>query len=683
MIWDSPDGPLPPRQRPCLCCAPGRRPHESNKAACRRCPPGSIAPLAGSTKCDKCAEGFTTPNTSRTACSECLPGRAGPSCRKCQPGTWSPGGAAATALCKACPDGTHAVLAGATTDSDCKPMSNSSWQSIAITVTVNSSAPCNATAQQQMADTILLELAARTAPPLVQNTTLGNGTCVTRSDRRKAMPKAVASTYSFAALSVGLLDSLADLQGSLQGALGPGYTLGVALQLQPAVTLPSGACEGNPSDELLPNALWACNVTLDSQWCMAMRCADNFLPSQVALAAQCVGGKFVKRQGDCFAYSMFPCLRFGQRCAGVPLSTGQCSSDGGSYSCVCIPGATWNASAAECSCDTGTSFNETAQACVVSSDACTDNPCAGKPRSTGDCTVDPAAPATGYSCGCITGAVWSGDACQDVNGCTGIPCAGKPLATGGCTDVPAPGTGFSCACVNGAVWADGACKDIDGCASSPCNGKPFSTGVCTDVAAPGTGYTCGCQNGYGWSNGGCVGGGPTGRFRCDIAAFPSITNGRRDSSCSSDSGGNSILTGTSCTGSCNCGFQGTLTVRCVLSSTLQPTWEVDGSCSPKSCTADTDCTAGGCASTTCLTRSCDTWFCKNTNNDNTPCNDGDFCTVGDTCGGGECRGGPSALPGLNCIVIPCYRAFCAANAISGVVAARCGYQYICGAPCVS
>ncbi|WIA23714.1 hypothetical protein OEZ85_000401 [Tetradesmus obliquus] len=583
LIAYSPDGPLAPRQRPCLCCAPGRRPHESNKAACRRCPPGSIAPLAGSTKCDKCAEGFTTPNTSRTACSECLPGRAGPSCRKCQPGTWSPGGAAATALCKACLDGTHAVLAGATTDSDCKPMSNSSWQSIAITVTVNSSAPCNATAQQQMADTILLELAARTAPPLVQNTTLGNGTCVTRSDRRKAMPKAVASTYSFAAVSVGLLDSLADLQGSLQGALGPGYTLGVALQLQPAVTLPSGACEGNPSDELLPNALWACNVTLDGQWCMAMRCADNFLPSQVALAAQCVGGKFVKRQGDCFAYSMFPCLRFGQRCAGVPLSTGQCSSDGGSYSCVCIPGATWNASAAECACDPGTSFNETAQACVVSGDACTDNPCAGKLRSTGDCTVDPAAPATGYSCGCITGAVWSAGACQDVNGCTGIPCAGKPLATGGCTDVPAPGTGFSCACVNGAVWADGACKDIDGCASSPCTGKP-------------------------------------------------------------------------------------------------PTWEIDGSCAPKSCTADTDCTAGGCASTTCLTRSCDTGFCKNTNNDNTPCNDGDVCTVGDTCGGGGCRGGPSALPGLNCRAITCYRAVCApsTSAFTGAVTASCNWEYNCG-----
>eukprot|EP00883_Tetradesmus_obliquus_P012507 jgi/Sobl393_1/536/SZX61991.1 len=233
---DSPDGPLPRHVRPCLCCAPGRRPHESNRAACRRCPPGTIAPVAGSAKCDKCAEGFTTPNTSRTACSECLPGRASPSCKKCQPGTWSPGGAAAAvaaAVCKACPDGTHAVLAGATTDSDCKPMSNSSWQSIAITITINTSAPCNA---------------------------------------------------------------------SLQLALGPGYTLGVSLQLQPAVTLPSGACEGNPSDELLPNALWACNVTLDGQWCMAMRCADNFLPSQVALAAQCVGGKFVKRQGDCFAY---------------------------------------------------------------------------------------------------------------------------------------------------------------------------------------------------------------------------------------------------------------------------------------------------------------------------------------------------------------------------------------------
>lgn len=33
---DSPDDPLPPRKRPCVCCSPGRRPHEANTAACKK-----------------------------------------------------------------------------------------------------------------------------------------------------------------------------------------------------------------------------------------------------------------------------------------------------------------------------------------------------------------------------------------------------------------------------------------------------------------------------------------------------------------------------------------------------------------------------------------------------------------------------------------------------------------------
>uniref|UniRef100_A0A383V429 Laminin EGF-like domain-containing protein n=1 Tax=Tetradesmus obliquus TaxID=3088 RepID=A0A383V429_TETOB len=106
-----------------MCCPPGSVRHEKNPAACRLCPPGSIAPGAGSTKCDKCSEGFTTPKKSRTACSVCLPGRAGPTCQKCSPGTWSAGGDPSSTVCTSCPAGTHSVMAGSTTHKDCKPRS--------------------------------------------------------------------------------------------------------------------------------------------------------------------------------------------------------------------------------------------------------------------------------------------------------------------------------------------------------------------------------------------------------------------------------------------------------------------------------------------------------------------------------------------------------------------------------
>ncbi|WIA43964.1 hypothetical protein OEZ86_010353 [Tetradesmus obliquus] len=60
---------VPRQKRACVCCPPGRVPHETNPAACRLCLPGSIAPATGSLKCEKCSEGFTTPKPSRTACS--------------------------------------------------------------------------------------------------------------------------------------------------------------------------------------------------------------------------------------------------------------------------------------------------------------------------------------------------------------------------------------------------------------------------------------------------------------------------------------------------------------------------------------------------------------------------------------------------------------------------------------
>jgi hypothetical protein len=45
---------------------------------------------------------------------------------------------------------------------------------------------------------------------------------------------------------------------------------------------------------------------------------------------------------------MFPCLSVPNRCKNKPLSTGQCTSDGISYSCECVPGAVWNDTLQKC-----------------------------------------------------------------------------------------------------------------------------------------------------------------------------------------------------------------------------------------------------------------------------------------------------------------------------------------------
>ncbi|WIA44068.1 hypothetical protein OEZ86_010428 [Tetradesmus obliquus] len=161
---------VPPRRRACVCCAPGRFPHETNAAACRLCRPGSVAPAAGSTKCTNCSEGFTTPITSRTTCSVCRPGRAGRACQKCRPGTWSLGGDATSVVCTTCLAGTHTVMAGSTTDKDCKNISDSDWQNITITVIVNSTSSCNATMQKDMAGCTLVSSCKRLTPALLRNT---------------------------------------------------------------------------------------------------------------------------------------------------------------------------------------------------------------------------------------------------------------------------------------------------------------------------------------------------------------------------------------------------------------------------------------------------------------------------------------------------------------------------------
>uniref|UniRef100_A0A383V4J0 EGF-like domain-containing protein n=1 Tax=Tetradesmus obliquus TaxID=3088 RepID=A0A383V4J0_TETOB len=534
------------------------------------CPPSSIAPVAGSTACNKCSEGFTTPNTTRTACSVCLPGRAGPTCQKCRPGTWSAGGNASSLVqCTSCPNGTHSMLAGSTSDKDCKPITDKSWQSINITVSVNSTDSCNTTAQKQLADMILLEIASRTAPQHTSATQMANATCTATSVRRGAVLKAVGSTYSFFVSTVGLLGSFSDLQTQLQWTLGTTYTLGATFQTVPVVILPPGsckdnpgadvipnavwncsvtqngewcqamgcadtfvpssglltaqcvdgkfvkkqgecvvnrACKGNPAADIFPNAVWNCNVTQDGEWCQAVRCADNFLPSSGPLAAQCMGGKFVKRQGDCFSYSMFPCLSSIRPCAQVPRSTGQCASDGIRYGCVCILGATWNPTTQECACDAGTEFNATANACVAIN-PCASNPCAGKPGSSGTCTPEPM-PSTGHSCSCTAGYSWADGACQDTSGCAGNPCRATENSDGTCRDVRAPGTGYVCGCNNGYAWADGWCQDVDGCIGSPCTGKALVDGNCYDTPASGLDYwkspfICGCVEGYSWIDGKC------------------------------------------------------------------------------------------------------------------------------------------------------------------------------------
>lgn len=294
---------VPSKRRACVCCAPGRFPHETNAAACRLCRPGSVAPAAGSTGCTNCSEGFTTPITSRTTCSVCRPGRAGRSCQKCRPGTWSPGADTASVVCTTCPAGTHAMMAGSTTDKDCKQIPDSDWQNITITVTVNSTSSCNATVQQDMAGVIMQEVDARTAPQHTTTTTKKNVTCTSTSVRRAATPNAIGSIYQFAIRTFGLVGSFVDLQTQLQQILGFTYELGVIILVEPAVTLPAGDCTGDPGEEVFANAVWNCSVTKDGEWCRAVRCADGFLPSQGPLAAQCVGGKFVRRQGDCYSYT--------------------------------------------------------------------------------------------------------------------------------------------------------------------------------------------------------------------------------------------------------------------------------------------------------------------------------------------------------------------------------------------
>jgi hypothetical protein len=58
---------------------------------------------------------------------------------------------------------------------------------------------------------------------------------------------------------------------------------------------------------------------------------------------------------------------------------------------------------------------------------------------------------------------------SDDNGCTlagGDPCnsANMPNSIGTCYDVAAPGTGYTCGCITGATWVNGACQGacVDG-----------------------------------------------------------------------------------------------------------------------------------------------------------------------------------------------------------------------------
>lgn len=48
---------------------------------------------------------------------------------------------------------------------------------------------------------------------------------------------------------------------------------------------------------------------------------------------------------------------------------------------------------------------------LLAADACADNPCAGMPLSDGTCSLTPA-PSSGFSCGCTTGAAWTGSTCR-------------------------------------------------------------------------------------------------------------------------------------------------------------------------------------------------------------------------------------------------------------------------------
>jgi hypothetical protein len=105
-------------------------------------------------------------------------------------------------------------------------VSDKSCQSITISITANTTGPCNTTAQQQLTNIVLQELTTRTAPQHASNIEINNATCTTRTERRRATPKVVMSTYGFVAVTVGLLESLSDLQAVLQLILGPSYTLG-------------------------------------------------------------------------------------------------------------------------------------------------------------------------------------------------------------------------------------------------------------------------------------------------------------------------------------------------------------------------------------------------------------------------------------------------------------------------
>jgi hypothetical protein len=71
-----------------------------------------------------------------------------------------------------------------------------------------------------------------------------------------------------------------------------------------AVAAAAGACRGNPPEQLLPGAAWNCTApTLDGEWCNALGCRSEWVPSAAPLAAKCVAGRFTTRQGDCYPYS--------------------------------------------------------------------------------------------------------------------------------------------------------------------------------------------------------------------------------------------------------------------------------------------------------------------------------------------------------------------------------------------
>jgi hypothetical protein len=109
-------------------------------------------------------------------------------------------------------------------------VAGNSWQSITVNVTANAVGPCNTTIQRQLADSILKQLTANTAPQYASYITLVNATCTSSAQRQfvtaTAAPTDVVSTFSYVAATVGLPDSVSGLQTALTEDLGPTFTLG-------------------------------------------------------------------------------------------------------------------------------------------------------------------------------------------------------------------------------------------------------------------------------------------------------------------------------------------------------------------------------------------------------------------------------------------------------------------------